>query len=87
MRRFGRYFLTTAAIIILLVNLVVILLYGRQFYACPNVNGLSNAAQSFCQDPELTGGSLGAMNLVLLLTFGLVWFGVVSYRRHHAPHQ
>ncbi len=82
MRRFGRAFLTTAAILVLLVNLVVIIVYGRQFYAC---SGGTQSPSSLCI-PEQTSafpGSLWTLNLVLLATFVLVWLGVLVYRRRH----
>lgn len=77
MRRFGRAFLTTAAVLILLVNLVVILLYGRQFYACPSSSGC---------DLKSVGSlsvTLPVLNIILASTFLLVWLAVMTYRRRH----
>lgn len=42
MKRFAKAFLTVSVGLILLINLGLILLYGRQFYAC------SNQATSSC---------------------------------------
>lgn len=77
MRRFSQAFLTIAAVLILLVNLVIILLYGRQFYACPGEGGCgSETGLAFDYVPFL------AMNAIVLGTFLMIWLAFLYIRRH-----
>lgn len=83
MKKFGRAFLTTSAVILLLTNLVVILLYGRQFYACIDNTGVSSG--SFCaSEGSSAAGPIVWLNLIIVLVFVLIWFAIRSYR-HRFP--
>lgn len=67
MRRFALAYLTTALACILMANLVLIMIYGRQFLAL----GLDafDQPESFLTRPEFL-----ITNSVLLALFGLIWF-------------
>lgn len=83
MRKFGRAFLTTAAIILLLINLVVIIMYGRQFYACVDSSGTTTGG--FCSpEADISIPSVFLLNIVVILVFVLVWLAIRSYR-HRFP--
>jgi|GEM_PF-5278208 len=83
MRRFGRAFLTTSAVLVLLVNLVAIILYGRQFYACEQ-GGVDSfvdhytataAELNFCQTTGDRGGeALLVINLFIVALLVFFWF-------------
>jgi hypothetical protein len=77
MRRFTQGFLTTSAILVLLVNLALILAYGHQFYACTGL----------CLAPGigLSWGSFVVLNLVVIGTLLLLWMAIrlwVKSERH-----
>ncbi len=78
MKRAVKAFLTSAVIVIVLINLVLILLYGRQFQACNEGSGLTVCS-------ELLGSSAPAdiltINLVAVLAIGLLGWAMWVYLR------
>lgn len=83
MRKFSRAFLTTSAVILLLVNLVIILLYGRQFYACVDQTG--DISGNFCSpSPESATPSMILLNIIVIFVFVLIWLAIRNYR-HRFP--
>ncbi|QQG49638.1 MAG: hypothetical protein HZB70_02445 [Candidatus Berkelbacteria bacterium] len=81
MRRLGRVFLTTSAVLVLLVNLIMILLYGKQFYACSE----SFVVENFCGGPGVASPYLPILllNLVVIGTIILCWLAVHYYVKTH----
>ncbi len=87
-RRFGKAFLTTSAVLVLFINLVMILLYGRQFYACPSLGVDAGAALYRCGgiEPAATNHlAIGLLNLIVIGLLVAIWFSVRFYiKRHHS---
>lgn len=82
MQRFGRAFLTVSAILTLLVNLLVILLYGRQFYACPDTNGSSRSLCNEAVNVAINYRPIILLNAIVIGTLLMLWLAVLYYRRH-----
>ncbi len=84
MRKFGQAFLTTSAVILLLANLIIILLYGRQFYACVDSSGI--ASGGFCGSggqPAMTSQMVW-LNIFVIFVLVLVWLAI-RYYHHRFP--
>lgn len=86
MRRLGKAFLTTSAVLVLVINLVMILLYGKQFYACVEGGSLEGNT-TFC-DVTQTGSPylpILLLNAVVIAVIVLIWLAVRYYLRQHRP--
>lgn len=81
MRRFAQAYLTIAAVIIVLANLILILLYGRQFlYRAESTEVCSPMPE--CQS-SLLSGDLVSLNLILIGVFLVIWF---IFAQLHSAH-
>lgn len=78
MKRFAAAFLTTSAILIVLLNLVLILIYGRQFQACSGWSGLLQCNPTATESLRF---ELTLVNLIVLVTLALLWWAIRVYIR------
>jgi hypothetical protein len=79
MRRFARAFLTTSAILVLAANLVMIMAYGRQFYACSE----AVAKASVCVSDEPRYLPFLVLNLIAVGTLAFIWLAIRAWVRAH----
>ena len=81
MQRFIKSYLTVAAVIILAANLVLIILYGRQFRAAEATDCIKN----ICEGSSLPTDLVLTNTLIIGLLLAVL-FAVIQIRRAHTVH-
>lgn len=96
MRRFGRAFLTISVALTLTINLILIVLYGRQFYAqCSedqgsgSLGGVLSEGAAMAAENCLGAGESAQYNLVLVNVFIIallvfIWVLIRHYYHQHS---
>ncbi|HUD20878.1 MAG TPA: hypothetical protein VMQ44_02315 [Candidatus Saccharimonadales bacterium] len=81
MQRFAKSYLTIVLAIVVLANLALIIMYGRQFIfqgatVCDSTGALCNAGAN----QGVLGTQLLIVNGILLGMFGIIWFVIRHLR-------
>ncbi len=95
MRRFGRAFLTVSVVLTLTINLVLIILYGRQFYAQCNENenlgslggvlseGSAQAAENCLGAGDSAQAIFILVNVFIIALLLFIWVLIRHYYYQH----
>lgn len=86
MQRLVKTFLTIAVVLIMAINLVMIVLYGRQFFACQTQEPFARGGDfAFCTGVSDSGGNVFLIvNIVVVLLLVIVWLAIRSGRHQSA---